>query len=55
VSSDERYTIIEFDNHGRRTFITDMVTLAKSDEPAPNKPAKPKRTKKAAAAEATKN
>ncbi|HVW03823.1 MAG TPA: hypothetical protein VHB78_02395 [Vicinamibacterales bacterium] len=50
VSSDERYTIIEFDNHGRRTFITDMVTLAKSDEPAPNKPAKAKRTKKAAAA-----
>jgi hypothetical protein len=54
VSSDERYTVIEFDNHGRRTFITDMVTLAKSDEPAPNKPAKPKRTKKAPAAEAAK-
>jgi hypothetical protein len=31
-----------------------MVTLAKSDEPAPNKPAKAKRTKKAAAAEAAK-
>lgn len=43
ASSDERYTVIEFDNHGRRTFVTDMVVLAKSDEPAPNKPAKAKR------------
>lgn len=50
VSSDERYTIIEFDNHGRRVFITDMVTLGKTDEPAPNKPAKGKRKPKAAAA-----
>ena len=31
VSSDERYTVIEFDNHGRRVFITDMVTLGKTD------------------------
>ncbi len=45
VSSDERYTIIEFDNHGRRVFITDMVTLGKTDEPAPNKPAKGRRKK----------
>lgn len=39
-SSDERYTVIEFDNHGRRVFVTDMVTLGKSDEPAPDRPAK---------------
>jgi len=45
VSSDERYTIIEFDSHGRRVFITDMVTLGKTDEPAPNKPAKTRRKK----------
>jgi len=45
VSSDERYTVIEFDNHGRRVFITDMVTLGKTDEPAPNKPAKGRRKK----------
>jgi hypothetical protein len=45
TSSDERYTVIEFDNHGRRVFITDMVALAKTDEPAPNKPAKAKRKK----------
>ena len=51
VSSDERYTIIEFDNHGRRVFITDMVTLGKTDEPAPNKPAKGRRKKAAVASE----
>jgi hypothetical protein len=43
ASSDERYTIIEFDNHGRRTFVTDMVTLGASDEPAPNRPEKKRR------------
>ena len=48
ASSDERYTVIEFDNHGRRTFVTDMVVLGKSDEPAPNKPAKAKRRAPAA-------
>jgi hypothetical protein len=45
TSSDERYTVIEFDQHGRRVFLTDMVTLGKTDEPAPNKPAKEKRKK----------
>jgi hypothetical protein len=53
TSSDERYTIIEFDNHGRRVFITDMVTLAKTDEPAPNKPAKARRKKAATGGAAT--
>ena len=47
TSSDERYTVIEFDQHGRRVFLTDMVALAKTDEPAPNKPAKEKRKKAA--------
>lgn len=48
TSSDERYTVIEFDEHGRRVFLTEVVTLAKSDQPAPNKPAKEKRKKAAA-------
>ena len=48
TSSDERYTVIEFDHHGRRTFVTDMVTLGASDEPAPNRPEKAKRRKAAA-------
>ena len=52
ASSDERYTVIEFDHHGRRTFVTDMVTLDKSDEPAPNKPEKTRRKKAAPKADA---
>jgi hypothetical protein len=47
TSSDERYTVIEFDQHGRRVFLTDMVALSKTDEPAPNKPVKEKRKKAA--------
>ena len=37
-SSDERYTVIDFDNHGRRTFVSSLVALDKSDKPAPDKP-----------------
>jgi hypothetical protein len=33
-------------------FITDMVTLGKTDEPAPNKPAKGRRKKAVAAPKA---
>ena len=47
TSSDEKYTVIEFDEHGRRVFLTDVVTLTKSDSPAPNKPTKAKRKKAA--------
>ena len=45
TSSDERYTVIEFDQHGKRTFVTDMVTLGATSEPAPNKPDKPRKRK----------
>jgi hypothetical protein len=48
TSSDDKYTVIEFDLHGRRVFLTDMVTLGKTDEPAPHKPAKERRKKVAA-------
>ena len=54
TSSDEKYTVIEFDQHGRRVFLTDMVTLGKTDVPAPNKPAKEKRARKPAVAKADK-
>ncbi len=47
TSSDERYTVIEFDEHGRRMFVTDMVALSKSDQPAPERPAKSRRKKAA--------
>ena len=50
MSSDERYTVIEFDVHGKRTFITDMVTLGATNEPAPNKPEKVRRRKPTAKA-----
>jgi hypothetical protein len=52
TSSDERYTVIEFDNHGRRVFLTDMVALGATDEPAPKKAAK-ERTRKPKKAAAT--
>jgi hypothetical protein len=45
TSCDERYTVIDFDAHGIRRFITDMVTLGVTDVPAPVRPAKVKRRK----------
>ena len=54
VSTDERYTVIEFDDHGRRTFVTTMVSLEPSSVPAPARAGAAGRarrsTKKAAAA-----
>jgi hypothetical protein len=40
---DEKYTTIEFDENGKRKFLTALVQLEKSDSPAP---VKPERTKK---------
>ena len=37
VSTDERYTVIEFDDHGRRTFVTSMVSLEPTSTPAPER------------------
>ena len=37
TSTDDQYTVIEFDQHGRRTFITTLVTLDATDEPAPTR------------------
>lgn len=31
----DRHTVIEFDEHGTRTFITSLVTLERTNEPAP--------------------
>jgi hypothetical protein len=45
TSSDERYTVVEFDDHGERKFLTEVVTLNKSEQPAPTRPAKEKRKK----------
>jgi hypothetical protein len=43
---DERHTIIVFDEHGSRTFVTAIVKLEASDT---EKPVKAKRTRKTAA------
>ena len=43
---DERHTIIAFDEHGPRTFVTSIVKLEASDT---EKPVKAKRVRKTAA------
>jgi DNA-binding FadR family transcriptional regulator len=43
ISTDEQYTVVEFDNHGQRRFITTMVTLEATKEPAPARAAAKRR------------
>jgi hypothetical protein len=35
IDANDRHTIIEFDQHGRRTFVSSLVTLETTTEPAP--------------------
>jgi hypothetical protein len=51
VEVNEHHTVIDFDEGGRRTFSTRLVTLAPTNEPAPAKAAR-KRAAKAKAKEA---
>ena len=37
VEINEHHTVIEFDEHGRRTFSTRLVVLQASSEPAPSR------------------
>jgi hypothetical protein len=37
VEVNEHHTVIDFDEHGRRTFATRLVSLQATNEPAPNK------------------
>jgi RNA polymerase-interacting CarD/CdnL/TRCF family regulator len=46
VEVNEHHTVIDFDEHGRRTFATRLVVLQASSEPAPAKPAKKRVVKK---------
>jgi hypothetical protein len=46
VEVNEHHTVIDFDEHGRRTFATKLVALQASSEPAPHKPAKARAKKK---------
>jgi len=46
VEVNEHHTVIDFDEHGRRTFASRIVVLQATNEPAPNKPAKARAKKK---------
>ena len=47
VEVNEHHTVIDFDEHGRRTFATRLVVLQATNEPAPNKsPARKRAPKK---------
>ena len=49
---DERHTIIAFDEHGSRTFITAIVNLEASDTEKPVKAKRARKTAKTAKASA---
>ena len=41
-SVNEYHTVIDFDAHGKRTFVSPRVVLAESSVPAPEKPTRKK-------------
>ena len=45
VEVNEHHTVIDFDEHGRRTFATRLVSLQSSSEPAPAKSPRKRATK----------
>jgi hypothetical protein len=45
VEVNEHHTVIDFDEHGRRTFATRLVTLQATSEPAPTKTPRKRATK----------
>lgn len=47
TDTDGVHIVIDFDNHGPKRFVSSMVTLAPTSEPAPEK-TKPTRRKKKA-------
>jgi hypothetical protein len=48
TGADDHHTVIDFDEHGVRTFATSLVVLERTSEPAPARAAKARRTKAAA-------
>ena len=46
VEVNEHHTVIDFDEHGRRTFVSRMVVLQATNEPAPPKASTKKRAPK---------
>ncbi len=47
VSTNEYHTVIDFDGHGRRTFSSPRVVLTVASTPAPEKPVRRTRSKRA--------
>ena len=48
TGADDRHTVIAFDEHGIRTFATNLVQLERTNEPAPAQAPKTRRKKAAA-------
>ena len=53
ASADALHTVIDFDDHGLRTFVTNLVHLERASSPAPVRPKPVRRVKKAASEGAT--
>ena len=47
TDTDGVHIVIDFDNHGPKRFVSSIVTLAPTDEPAPEKTKTTRRRKKA--------
>ncbi len=48
TDSDGSHVVIDFDNHGPKRFVSSMVALSPTTEPAPEKTKPTRRRKKAA-------
>ena len=46
VEVNEHHTVIDFDEHGRRTFATRLVVLSATNDPAPAKTPRKRAVKK---------
>ncbi len=53
TGADDHHTVINFDEHGVKTFATSLVALERTASPAPQKAAKPRRTAKSSAAKSS--
>ena len=51
VEVNEHHTVIDFDEHGRRTFSTRLVVLQSTNKPAPNRPSRKRSAKPKSKAE----
>jgi hypothetical protein len=47
VEVNDHHTVIDFDEHGRKTFASRLVTLQSTSEPAPTRAPRKRATKKA--------